>query len=280
VISMRSVWFSLPVLLSGCWPYIPVAPTAAELAGTNDTGDDPVDTTDTTTGDDTTDWTSLCAPGPDKLGPWPKHPISKAGVGTQKKNYSIDVGVDDVLDAALSTTTPKTVSLTISGAIVSAVGPVSAGKATLWASDENGTVVLFNLPIDDSTVRPGDRVKVQVTRVVGVDGVPEVTGGSIKVTAEGQSVWVEQLMNGKSLSFDDWPEAEVEVWGELSTKPTDCGAGFDCFDLDHGAKKPVSFRVQHGQARFGDCVHVIAPLNQFDGAPELVMIDPDWFQTY
>jgi hypothetical protein len=140
---------------------------------------------------------------------------------------------------------------------------------------------LFQIPVDFSplSVLPGDRVDVRVLEVYNYFGVPEVTEALVSLVGSGENVYVDRHMDGTNLNFDNQPLQLVEVWGELSSASTECG-GFDCFDLDFGANKTVTFRAPAGDLRRGDCVHVIAPLWTYDGATQLGADHPDWYRTY
>jgi hypothetical protein len=138
---------------------------------------------------------------------------------------------------------------------------------------------LIDLNFDPSTVGPGDVVDIRVTRIQNYFGVLEILDGDVQITGSGERVYVHDGMTGDDLVYGDLPQELVEVWGKVLGPSTACG-DFECFPLDYGAPNPLTLRVVPGTVSRNDCAHVIAPLDVYDGEPQLQIDHPDWLRTY
>ncbi|MEQ1564402.1 MAG: hypothetical protein ABMA64_02105 [Myxococcota bacterium] len=284
------------VLLAGCTPVVISTDDPTDKAGDADTDTDSDTDSDTDTDTDTdsdadTD-VGYCPAQPDPVGPWDDHPIAVAGAGITREPYTFDAGVGAVRDAAVGQTTAVTVSLPVTGAIVTARDYVPAvptdNTVSFWFEDANGPMFAFRVDIgmDPNNLQPGDEVSFVVEQVQDYFGTLEVAGDAVAgipgisgftIDSSGNDVHVVDAMAGGPLSWADDGMYTVEVWGQLVAGPTDCGA--NCWDLDYNGSI-VTFRSGSSYDYLGDCIHFIGPLTQFGGIEQLDAGDFDWYDYF
>jgi len=265
--------------------------TDTDTDSDTDTDTDTDTDSDTDTDTDTDTDPMSCSDGPPSTGPWavdgsaPAHPISAAGAVASATAYTNDAGVG-ALRTATTGSTDAVVSLAISGAIVTAVdyvpAPPNDGTATFWFADSGGAMQAFRLNlggVEPSTLKPGDAVSFTATLVTDYFNtleVKEATGFTID--SSGNGVYVIDGM-ASALSPSTQLMQNVEVYGELTDDPTECGTGKDCFTLAYGFNTTV-FRTGAGFQQKGDCIHWIGPLGEFSSAPQLNAGNFDWYRWY
>jgi hypothetical protein len=112
--------------------------------------------------------------------------------------------------------------------------------------------------------------------------VSEITG--FTVTSSDNPVYVKES-TGATLALADafWVH---HIYGELTDAGTSCGGSSTCFTFRHGgASGPTnSLRIQNGNLTIplvqGDCIEVVMPADQFDGAISLDVTDFKWHRWY
>ena len=86
-----------------------------------------------------------------------------------------------------------------------------------------------------------------------------------------------RLGDTTTLHFATQGNYQIEVWGELTAGPTDCG--LECWTLDYGAGT-IEARLPPGGYLLGDCVHWIGPYTQYFGEDQLDASDFDWVRYF
>jgi hypothetical protein len=170
----------------------------------------------------------------------------------------------------------------INGAIVTARGylPAYATTASMWIEDASGPIFLYNvdLGMDPTQIQPGDEVQFQAVTGTEYFGTPEITAiGNFSVVSTGNPVHVVDGMTGAPVTVADHLLYNVEIYGELTAGPEDCGA--NCFDLTYGSNT-VTLRTQSDFLVLGDCIHWIGPVGTFDSEVQLDADDFDWYRYY
>ena len=194
--------------------------------------------------------------------------------------YSNSAGLGDIRRGAanLSSGQSATVSLSVSGAVVTTPGAnefvdvyVQDGGAAIKLRPAGGFGLL-------EALEPGDRVNFSVTEVSNINGQPVVTRlTNMNVLASGVSVYIREETGS---TFDEGDDAQlVHVFGPISQVVGLCGNDAICYQLSHGNETfPLRVPTTLGLA-LGDCVDVYAPLTI--GSPaRLDMINTDWIRTY
>lgn len=261
-------------------------PSTDKTPDETDTDTDADSDADSDTDADTDSDTELtpCPTAPDPTGAWPDHPIALAGAAITTTPYSFDAGVQAVRDAAIAAgTTNATVSLAVTGAIVTARAYVPAAPtnntATFWFEDVNGPMQAYIVDVgfDPNNLKPGDEVSFTATEVVTFFGVPEVTAISgFTVDSTANDVHVSDGNDG--LTMDDL-NAVVNLWGQLTTTGSPCGGDAVCFDMTTAGGIEL-FRTESTFDVRGDCIHYIGPISTFDGAPQINATLFDWYYYY
>ena len=287
---MRAVFsatISTFCLYSACGPrgVQTTDPTGTEGDADTDTDSDSDTDADADTDTDTdTDTIAGCGSTGPTPGPWADHPITLAGATVTRSPYTHDAGVGALIAATQGAMDPTPVDIEITGAIVTARGylPATATTANFWFEDASGPMYAFDVDLGGAVapadLMPGDEISFRATEVQQYFDTLEVTAiADFEVTSRGNPVHVVDAMTGAPITVAEHMMEVVEVWGELVSGPTDCGAS--CFDLQYGSNT-VTFRTGSSYTVQGDCVHWMGPVSSFSGAVQLDADDFDWYTYY
>jgi len=239
-----------------------------------------------------------CSDGPTPTGPWKDHPISTSGSTASATSPGVDAGIGGIL----SQLSPPTDTdgdgegdqlnfvdgpHTVTGAIITSVdyyNPKFVAKdgISFYVEDAAGPMLAYQADVtgvnlDD--LKPGAIVDITADSAVDYYGTPELASvTSVTITGFDGNVHVLDVMSaGTALDFASQGNYQIEVWGELTAGPTDCG--LECWTLDYGAGT-VEARLPPGSYLLGDCVHWIGPYTQYFGEDQLDASDFDWVRYF
>ncbi|TNE84653.1 MAG: hypothetical protein EP330_28685 [Deltaproteobacteria bacterium] len=274
-------------VFGGCRP----APTTDDTIETDTDTDADADTdadTDTDTDTDTdpqgcgtppTDWTSVGNPD-----------VNFPQI-TTTTNYVNDANLAAVR-AAMPTTSGESVTLTtpitVTGAVVSAAD-FRDPSTEFWVQDVNTAAhiqLFFAGNTDDVTVplNSGDVVSFDVVGLENYFGNLQVNDlANFTVDSRqadtGQTVYAPDV-TGTQIDAVALESHMIHLYGEITSDDGACGSSSTCYTLNHGGQNIVYRAGNSVQFFVGDCVDVYAPMGNFSNAPQLNLVNFDWFAFY
>lgn len=201
--------------------------------------------------------------------------------------YTTDAGLTAVIAADPGDGNTANVDLTITNAVVAAVGYVpstSTSEWTVWLADQNGAARTYlntstvSIP---STIVPGDVVSMHVVELNNYAGEIEITKiDSFTKSDTTSHVWVQDA-TAANIDVATQAREVVHGYGKLMTAPTACGGTALCSDMKTSNGQTIPFRIKTvWDPRQGDCIEFYMPVGVFAGEPQLNVDTFDWVNLY
>lgn len=189
--------------------------------------------------------------------------------------YNRDAGLSAVKSRALglSEGDSASVSLPVSGAVVTNVGEQEGGEYSITLGDGGAHILAFRVALPEAP-EPGQVLSFTATRVKNYFGTPEIVDlESVSVSGSTSQVYVYDSY-GAALDFDLQQATNVRLYGEVTAEDGGCGGDFQCYTVTHGlAEARVRTRQDLDP---GDCVILTAPVSQFDDQTQLDLTNEGW----
>ena len=274
-----------PLTLTGCPPDNPDDSDVDTNEGTDDPGTDDPDSDD-----DTEEPSDInCHVLPTSLPPF-AGAIEPASLASETP-YTTDGGLDDVIAATTPATEDSvTVDIDVTSAIVTTLDfnaeYQDTGIAHRFFVEDAAGGVYVRLDFDTADgwpIAPGDEVSFTATSVRNFNGVMQVGAlTDLVVVSSDNPVYVVEG-NGQTLDTTGAINTVHHLFGELVTSGSECGSGWECFDLEtrDGLDTNTStFRIRNDRLTTpyiqGDCIDLYAPLSQFSGEPQFNINNFQW----
>ena len=219
--------------------------------------------------------------------------VPNGGCATDRPfNAEYDSGLTDLVALAPATNQSVDVDVFIDGATVSATHfgtdftANRNARTNFWLQDGLAQVQVFLTNANQSAVsiRVGQRVRMQVTRLTDFNGTLQVTAvapiadgtlADVTLIAEERDVFYEPR-TGTTLAPSDINRL-VHIEGVVVGGGGGCGGTSLCWDVEHGGEMTV-LRSSSNQVSVGRRVEYAGPVIGFNGNPQLDSINFSWMR--